>query len=85
MQLRNHRACGVLFSDAEGREDAGEHVFGGRFARDLAEISESVVQADEYDLLAVMLFKQLDRVTNFISRTNKQIVMARVGDEKAVR
>ena len=41
---------GLLFSNAKRSEDSAQHVFGCCFARDLAEIPERIMEANQDDL-----------------------------------
>ena len=42
----------TLFSDAKSGKYPGEHVLGGSFAGDLAEIAKRIVKSDQCDFFA---------------------------------
>ena len=74
-----------LLSDAKGRENACQHVFGGRFTCDLAKISERVMQADKNYLFARFVIQKVDRIVYLARGSHEQVMMARVGDQKTAR
>lgn len=60
--ILEQRGKRFLLTDAKRRKDPGQHIFGRRLAGDLPEITESVVQPDQYDLFAKFFVQLPDRL-----------------------
>lgn len=57
----------LLFADTERRKNPGQHIFGRRFARNTAQIAQSIVQTDKYDFLAHALPQRILCLADFFS------------------